>query len=324
MGGLLEALSGGVAAAGKTASETLLEQAKQAALSLREENLVRITNLYAKEREKGAQEFTRGENKLTRETTVSESKLTRDQAKELAEKQGSRELLLHGQTISSQEKIAEEATARAMALQTSAQKGAETLQASGIAGQKELQVSALAGAKINAEALVRLTHSLKETERGVIDKTITDLSKYLPKDQAIAVTLAGLTKEQTELERTQLKSWVDMYISDTKVEGVGGTLTQQQKDKIAEGVTARLHYDPSAIVARSLALTTGKPVIAPAPKNSFDEIAAKLSGKTPVTAPTAVQDKPPLGAVKPKLFDAMIGDFIDRFKELKSQKGLLQ
>ncbi len=322
MGGLLEelgiALSGGVAAAGKTASETLLEQAKQAALSLREENLVRITNLYAKEREKGAQEFTRGENKLTRETTVSESKLTRDQAKELAEKAGSRELLLHGQTIASQEKIAEEGTARAMALQ-----------ASSITGQKELQASSLAGAKINAEALVKLTHELKEKERGVVDKTITDLSKYLPKDQAIAVTLAGLTKEQTELERTQLKSWVDMYISDTKVEGVGGTLTQQQKDKIAEGVTARLHYDPSAIVAKSLALTTGKPVIAPAPKNSFDEIAAKLSGKTtgvavPTTGGTTQGNAPVV--TKKKWLDDIVGrilnDFSERNKELN--KGLLQ
>jgi len=58
LSGIGQVLAGGVAGGAKAAGESFVEQAKQEALAAREENMLRIQNLFAKEGRKETQEFT--------------------------------------------------------------------------------------------------------------------------------------------------------------------------------------------------------------------------------------------------------------------------
>jgi len=69
LSGIGQVLAGGVAGGAKAAGESFVEQAKQEALAVREENMLRIQNLYLKEGRKETQDFQAGESRLGREST---------------------------------------------------------------------------------------------------------------------------------------------------------------------------------------------------------------------------------------------------------------
>lgn len=66
LSGIGQVLAGGVAGGAKAAGESFVEQAKQQALAAREENMLRIQNLFAKAGRKETQKFQAGESKLGR------------------------------------------------------------------------------------------------------------------------------------------------------------------------------------------------------------------------------------------------------------------
>lgn len=91
MAGLLKTVGmgvvGGAGTAGKAVSDVYQEQQRQAAMLLREQNLARITNLYAKERQESGEKFTAGE-----------SEKQRKHDEELAQKRYDRELAMQSRS----------------------------------------------------------------------------------------------------------------------------------------------------------------------------------------------------------------------------------
>jgi len=277
MGGLLEelgiALSGGVAAAGKTASETLLEQAKQAALSLREENLVRITNLYAKEGRAEMQKFQTGERQAgqtfqTGERQAGETFRTGETEKKIKSEEklaGQRET---GESTRQQAGFTHtEGLAKITRdFQVNLQKETNRLS---LELEKVKDVDARARLTIqydNAVKVANLTANLDDKKKGTIARNAADLiSMGLPKDRVNTLLVESLSGQKEKGH-----DYVTMVTSLLKNATVTGTqVTPAQYREITEEAQRATGFVPKA-------------VIAPAPKSSFDEIAAKLFGKAPV------------------------------------------
>jgi len=87
LSGIGQVLAGGVAGGAKAAGESFVEQAKQEALAAREENMLRIQNLFAKEGRKETQEFQAGQTKLGHEATENLAKTRATHELDLAGKE---------------------------------------------------------------------------------------------------------------------------------------------------------------------------------------------------------------------------------------------
>jgi len=306
LSGIGQVLAGGVAGGAKAAGESFVEQAKQQALAAREENMLRIQEKFAKEGRKETQEFQAGERALDRES-----------AQKMADQTQLGANIRQTASLKSAEDLAE-----VERLSRSEEAGAE----------REARKTAATDAATTAKNLLTFKNNLPDKEKTAIEKNIEGLSKYIPKEQALAITLASLTKEAKDLEKTQLKSWVDMYIADLKIEGAGGMApTEQQKIKVGEGVTTRLGYSPTSVMASSISLGAKKTEAPVAPKNTFDAISAVVAGKTApkANAPAAGADVP-APAVKEKwldgIYNSLFGGFGKREIELENmkKKGLLE
>ena len=215
LSGIGQVLAGGVAGGAKAAGESFVEQAKQEALAAREENMLRIQNLFAKAGREETQKFQAGESKLGRESA---------------------------------QKLSDQAQLGANIRQTESLTSTENLAA--VKAQE-------------AEALVRLTHDLGETERGTIKKNYDELLLIFPENEAKAMLAASLTKELKEETRTKLSSWTNMYITNMKPISVEGPPTPQQKIDIAQEVTDILGYSPKDLFPTKGTGKAGIPAVSP-------------------------------------------------------------
>ena len=180
LSGIGQVLAGGVAGGAKAAGESFVEQAKQEALAAREENMLRIQNLFAKEGRAETQTFQAGESKLGRES-----------AKSLAESSQVNASILQGERLTSAENLAE----------------VERLSRS-----EEAAAAATA-----AQKLLTFKNDLPDKEKSTVEKAVLGLERLgMPRAQALAVALSSVTKEESAEERALLRTWQTVFTENKK------------------------------------------------------------------------------------------------------------
>ena len=180
LSGIGQVLAGGVAGGAKAAGESFVEQAKQEALAAREENMLRIQNLFAKEGRAETQTFQAGESKLGRES-----------AKSLAESSQVNASILQGERLTSAENLAE----------------VERLSRS-----EEAAAAATA-----AQKLLTFKNDLPDKEKSTVEKAVLGLERLgMPRAQALAVALSSVTKEESAEERALLRTWQTVFTENKR------------------------------------------------------------------------------------------------------------
>jgi hypothetical protein len=213
MAGLLNiagrALAGGLAAGAKGYADTLTEQTKQQALFMREENMQRIQQIYAKENQKASQVFTAGENKLARDAAAVNTNKTIKSQETTA--------LIKEVMDSDRAESAKDLTIR-------------------LADKKiEVDKATRAQAVTDANALATFEHNLKKKDTGTIYKNYQDLAMIFPPEEAKAMVKTMASKEATDLERIKLNSWSSIYVASLKALTADGMpLTPDKKQAAIE------------------------------------------------------------------------------------------
>ncbi len=263
MAGLLEGLAvfgSGMAGAAKMAGDTFSEQLKQDALAARETNMARINSLYAKEAQKSGQEFTAGENKLTREATAAENEKLRDVTINEAGKSR-----LQARTL------AEEADFAAGARQDRASEQAIAL------ADKEIQarIDLYKEQKRDATTLVRLQHQLSQSAPGPLAKTITDLAPFVGKEQAVKLAIDSFSGD-----KDKRKLYGEVITQGLKTLTINGeTMTPEKEATLKELAASTSGWSPEPAAKAGAAPVTNYL------DRAIQKAAGKPKGNTASTAP---------------------------------------
>jgi hypothetical protein len=204
MGLLGKVLASGIAGGAKGFSDAYAEYAKQEAMSLREQNMMRIQALYRKEEMESTQKFQKEENALTRGLTASEGKAGRDltasegkatRAVTTGEGEKTRELqkTLHDKAETAAQSRLEQSLSATAGAQESAQAHARTMQKEG----GEI-------AKANQEALLKLADQLKDNDKNDVEKTFDFLVKHGDTTADALATVKSVITKERDLDRQKL------------------------------------------------------------------------------------------------------------------------
>lgn len=272
MAGLLEGLGvifGTAGAQGaKAYGESVAEQAKQEALSIREENMLRIKDIMDRGRQQEQNKFTEG---LEGKRQKHESGETDKKLQAQRDLEAERQIFTAAQSDSDNEtkiRLAEEASNQASMRQDK-----------DIAAEKEKQSQATRDAK----EILSYKNDLSDNEKSAVEKSVAGLKRLgLPQDKALAVALASVTKEEAGERRSALLAWQNAFVEGRKA--------GSSADEAAREASRITGVDPISLTAEMVRGRTGdKTTPAVKSKSIVDLYEEQKAARKKDTAPQKVE-----------------------------------